>query len=770
MSKNLVQQFYAHSKDNIAKDKWQTLEEHLNQVAAIAGTFANDFGNGDWASLAGYLHDLGKYNPAFQSYISQNYDWEESDENIKSYRKVDHSTAGALFAIEQFKNIGIILSYLITGHHAGLPDWYNETGIGGELSTRLGKKELLDKIRQYVPEALIQNIKPPTTMPAARTPESIHLWFRMLYSCLVDADFLDTENFMNPEKSSLRGGYKELNELKSLLDNYLEELAEETRKKQTNNTQVNLLRRQVLEECQQAAISDSECNTSSNSKSGIFSLTVPTGGGKTLSSMAFALHHAIKYNKKRIIMAIPFTSIIEQTAEVYKKIFGEEQVIEHHSNFVFEDNSETSKTKLATENWDAPIIVTTNVQLFESLFAARSSGCRKLHNIVNSVVILDEAQTIPVEYLKPILNTLNALVKYFNVTLVLCTATQPALCGKIGSTSNSIKGFEEVKEIISNPSELAVQLKRVEAKFPPNLNESSDWEEISDELKQYDQVLCIVNTRKDCRQLHRLMPEGTIHLSAGMCPEERSDIIKTIRNKLTNAEPIRVVSTQLVEAGVDIDFPVVYRALAGLDSIAQAAGRCNREGKMNNLGLVKVFNPPKPAPQGFLRKGQDTTKEIVNTDGYKIPDFLPLTVQKYFDLFYANCNNFDSKDILSKLTKEAQTMRIQFRTVARDFKLIDDSSHQSIIVWYENKNDTRKSSNVFELIGQLKDIGPERWLLRKLQRFSVSVPKNEFKFYKDQGMVEEIHGLWIQNNNILYKEGVGVVGQDSDWNSQLLNF
>ncbi|MBF0210726.1 MAG: CRISPR-associated helicase Cas3' [Desulfamplus sp.] len=762
-----MQQFYAHSKEKLNKDKWQTIETHLQQVAKLASRFANDFGNGDWAYLAGYLHDLGKYNPAFQSYISQNYDWEESAQTVKNYRKVDHSTAGALLAIEQFKSIGIMLSYLITGHHAGLPDWYPEIGVGGELSTRLGKKELLDKIREYIPEDLPLKLKMPKTAPAvARDAESIHLWIRMLYSSLVDADFLDTENFMNHEKSSLRGNYKELNELKLLLDNYFEELAEDTRKKQTSNTHVNLLRKQVLEECRKAAASTFD----NDLKSGIFSLTVPTGGGKTLSSMAFALNHAIKYNKKRVIMAIPFTSIIEQTAEVYKKIFGEEQVIEHHSNFVFEDNSETSKTKLATENWDAPIIVTTNVQLFESLFAARSSGCRKLHNIVNSVVILDEAQTIPVEYLKPILNTLNALVKYFNVTLVLCTATQPALCGKIGSRSNSIKGFEEVKEIISNPLELAVQLKRVEVTFPPNLNESSDWAEIADELKQYEQVLCIVNTRKDCRHLHSLMPEGTIHLSAGMCPEERSDIIQNIRDKLTNGEPIKVISTQLVEAGVDIDFPVVYRALAGLDSIAQAAGRCNREGKMKTLGLVKVFNPPKSAPPGFLRKGQDTTKEIVNVNGYKIPDFSPLTVQNYFEVFYSNCNSFDEKDIFSKLAKDAGQMKIQFRTVARDFKLIDDSSHQSIIVWYENKNKRQKSSNVFELIEQLKNISPERWLLRKLQRFSVSVPKNEFQFYRDQGMIEEIHGLWIQNTHLLYKEGVGVVGQDSDWNSQLLNF
>lgn len=740
--------FYAHSKENVDREKWQILEAHLCQVAQIASTFAEDLCNGDWASSAGLLHDLGKYNPAFQNYISQQPDWEEPLGDVKRSRKVDHSTAGALLAVEKFKAMGVILSYLITGHHAGLPDWYHETGVGGDLETRLGNKELLDKIREYLPEELIKNIKAPSTRPVVDNSKFFHLWLRMLYSCLVDADFLDTENFMSPEKSTLRGNYKDLSALKPLLDNYLTCLTQKA-----EDTQVNRLRKQVLEECRKRA----------KSESGIFSLTVPTGGGKTLSAMAFALEHALKHGKRRVIMAIPFTSIIEQTAGIYKNIFGYDHVIEHHSNFDPEENKETSKSRLATENWDAPIIVTTNVQLFESLFAARSSACRKLHNIVNSVIILDEAQTIPAEYLEPILNVLKALVKYFNVTLVLCTATQPALCGRIGSSSNSITGFEHVREIISNPSELAVQLNRVEIGFPENIDQPIDWADLAQELRKYERVLCIVNTRKDCRQLHGLMPSETIHLSAGMCAEERSDVIRTIKEKLKHKEAVRVISTQLVEAGVDIDFPVVYRVLAGLDSIAQAAGRCNREGKMDLPGKVKVFVSPKPAPPGFLRKGQDTTKELVSCCAPESPDFSPSTIKRYFELFYSNLNSFDSKNILGKLTDNAHEMKIQFRTVARDFKLIDESGSQSIIVWYENSK-----ANSLELIEQLNNIGPKRWLLRKLQRFSVSVPKYEFQFYRDQGMVEEVHGFWIQNTHLLYKEGIGVVGQDSDWNSQLL--
>jgi CRISPR-associated endonuclease/helicase Cas3 len=320
--------------------------------------------------------------------------------------------------------------------------------------------------------------------------------------------------------------------------------------------------------------------------------------------MAFALEHAIQHGKRRIIVVIPYTSVIEQTAKQYREVFGDEAVIEHHSNL--DPDKETRRSQLASENWDAPIIVTTNVQFFESLFASRSSACRKLHNIVDSVIILDEAQMLPPGYLQPVVSVLRGLSSLFGASVVLCTATQPALVGRIESGQAKLRGFPEgsVRELMSDPADLSGTLRRVELKRHPKGDDPVSWEEIAGELRTIDRVLCIVNTRKDCRSLYELLPEGSVHLSALMCPEHRSQVVAKIKSVLRTEGPLRVVSTQLVEAGVDIDFPVVYRALAGLDSIAQAAGRCNREGKLNDTGQrgrVIVFRPPKDAPSGLLR-------------------------------------------------------------------------------------------------------------------------------------------------------------------------
>jgi CRISPR-associated endonuclease/helicase Cas3 len=339
-------------------------------------------------------------------------------------------------------------------------------------------------------------------------------------------------------------------------------------------TPVNVIRKEVLTACREAA----------RDAAGLYSLTVPTGGGKTLSGLAFALEHAVRHGKSRIVYVIAYTSIIEQTAQVLSEIFGPENVVEHHSNLAPE--RETERSRLASENWDAPILVTTNVQFFESLYAARSSRCRKLHNLVNSVVILDEAQLLPPELLTPCVDVLNHLTRHYGVTVLLSTATQPAL-----------PGLDPAREIVPDKIRLYETLKRTEIRFPDSLQEPTDWETVAEELRRHEQALCVVNTRRDCYDLFRLMPEGTIHLSALMCGEHRSQVIAEIKRHLKEGAPCRVISTQLVEGGVDLDFPVVYRALAGLDSIAQAAGRCNREGRLNaegRLGVVRVFVPPKP--------------------------------------------------------------------------------------------------------------------------------------------------------------------------------
>jgi CRISPR-associated endonuclease/helicase Cas3 len=738
--KEKTREYIAHIKDN----QIHKLEDHLLNTAELAKKFASEFGNGDWAFLAGSLHDIGKYNPEFQNYIKLCNDWEDGDyENSNNKQKgPDHSTAGSLLAVERFKLIGRMISYLIAGHHAGLPNWYHDIGRGGDLETRLNSIILLEKIREYLPVNLCENLAMPTSKPVFEDPEFVHLWLRMLYSCLVDADFLDTESFMDKTNSKTRGAYNSLFDLKTLLDNHLQVLVEKSDK-----TKVNIIRKQVLAECREKA----------SKNSGVFSLNVPTGGGKTLSAMSFALEHAVIHGKKRIIMAIPFTSIIEQTADVYKNIFGVDNVIEHHSNI--DTDCETTRAKLASENWDAPIVVTTNVQLFESLFAAKSSKCRKLHNIANSVIILDEAQTIPSQYLKPIVSVLKGLVKHYNVTIVLCTATQPVLTGKIGSSCNKFDGFENIIEIINEPYILSENLRRVE--LVSDINDKVEWSVLAKELEKYDQVLCVVNTRNDCRNLHSFMPAGTIHLSALMCAEERSKIIDKLREKLKNSQPVRVISTQLVEAGVDIDFPVVYRALTGLDSIAQAAGRCNREGKLTGLGFVKVFNTEKPAPPGHLRKGQDATKEL---SSYTKLDFSPSIISEYFELFFSKVTSFDEKNIFDKLSneKEARNMRIQFRTAAKEFQLIEESGYKSIIIWYDNGK-----VNSQHLIEDLKCLGPERYLLRKLQRFTVSVPEKELQFLLKNNLVEEIHGYWVQSCAGLYKEGLGLIGRDSSWNEEM---
>lgn len=707
------------------------IKQHLSQTAKLASLFAFDFGNCDWAELVGLLHDLGKYHPDWQKYIRKETGYDE-DAHIEGYEgRPNHSATGAVYVFEKFKNspMAKALAYIIGGHHSGLPDWV------GHLDKRLDEaKESLNKVRNVIEakqflELSIPNSSPPFFKNNKVDNEQIHLWIRMLFSCLVDADFLDTETYMSGKREV---NYKSIVDLKNLFDDYLSE--------KKPDSEINKKRNEILKQCREKA----------KSEPGFFSLTVPTGGGKTLSSVAFALEHAITHNKKRIIVAIPYTSIIEQTAEIFKSVFGDDQIVEHHSNL--DPDKENHKNRLASENWDAPIIVTTNVQLFESLLGNKTSVCRKLHNIVNSIIILDEAQMIPTHYLKPILSVLKGLVENYGVTVLLMSATQPAFTGKIGTAPNMIDGLNNVKEIIDNPDSLAKDFKRVEYLLPQNINEGESWEDIAEKLQQHNQVLCIVNKRDDCRTLHRLMPEGTIHLSGYMCGEERSEVIATIRTKLNNNEPIRVISTQLVEAGVDIDFPVVYRALTGLDSIAQAAGRCNRENKIKEGGKVFVFVPPSPSPQGFLRKCEDAGKSILrNLNGI---EFTPSLYSNYFEYLYSNLNSFDAADFQNRLVKDAKNFELQFKEFAQKFNMIDDRQQVSILVNYKNSQ---------HLIDQLKYSGASKELLRKLQRYIVNVPIYIFNKIREAGYVEEINGYWVQSDENLYKTGLGLIVNESDW-------
>lgn len=749
----------------------QTLEEHLNNVAKLAEEFAKVFSNSDWAKYSGLLHDLGKIFSDWQKHLLTG-----------KPTSINHSEAGTYIAYKKFcedkfwKNITPfqrVISYLILGHHAGLPDY--DEGVGNSLKSILEDNDLkkdCEEIKKNEELFEILNSELPKSFPFGLKTLSkdfmndFHLWIRMLYSCLVDADFLDTENFMTPEESRKRGNYKTLEELKKEFDSYMSEKTKNARKSELNEIRQNILK---------------SCIEKSDLPSGFFTLNVPTGGGKTLSSMAFSLNHAIKNNKKRIITAIPYTSIIEQTANVYKYgtddieeieknkknrefLFGEENVLEHHSNFDFEkdENRKTlEKLKLASENWDAPIIVTTNVQLFESLFNAHSSHCRKLHNLANSVIILDEVQMLPPEFLKSIISVLKSLVKNFGVTVVLCSATQPALTGKIGSNDAAFEGISEseITHIIDNPEELSQKLKRVEINTDFVQNKINDWQELANELKEYEQVLCIVQTRKNCRELHKLMPEGTIHLSALMCAEERSEIISEIKQKLKEGLPIRVISTQLVECGVDIDFPVVFKALSGFDSIAQAAGRCNREGKIKDVGNVFIFESPSKTPVGLLKKSAEATRDIFELHNFNI-ELNPQIYTEYFKSYFSRVNNFDIPKFHPTMIDNTREGKFQFRTLSDNYKLIDNSFQGTVYVHYKSE---KSGKDNLDLLINLKNGEFSKGLFRKLTRFSVNLPLNEIKELVDEKRIEKIPSdygdIYMQtlDDKELYQNGLGLV-------------
>lgn len=734
----------AHIKILLNSRKDHLLTAHLTDVSRLAESFGEEFESGEWLKTAGLLHDLGKFNPKWQEYLLKcNGEYEQTENidaelNKKKIEKIGHSAAGAIYCSKIFsENQGRILSYLIAGHHTGLPDWE-------KLHARLAKEahHLQEALKGAPPQTILSPPLPEIIPTFIRAENDIHLWIRMMYSCLVDADYLDTEKFMSPERNELRASQKSVAELKIQFDNFMEK-----KEQDAEFSPINKMRKQILEECREKA----------SLNPGFFSLTVPTGGGKTLSSMAFALEHAMRYNKKRIIVAIPYTSIIEQTAAVYKEIFGADNVIEHHCNLSPE--KETVLSQLAAENWDAPVIVTTNVRLFESLFASKSSDCRKLHNIANSVIILDEAQTFPPEFLKPILSVLKSLVGGFKTSIVLCTATQPSLSGKIGSGKAEFTGLDksEIREIIADTSALFQAFQRTQIKIFGDLNAPPSWEEIASKLREYDQVLCIVSTKKDCLTLHELMPEGTIHLSGHMCAYHRRHVIREIKEKLKKNSPVRVVCTQIIEAGVDIDFPVVFRALSGIDSIAQAAGRCNREGKQTS-GTVYVFKSEKSAPSGLLRKAESAAFELYKLNAQKYTELTPETFEIYFRSFYSKINKFDQNEINELLVKNAaDNIKIQFRTASNKFKMIDDKNQYPIIVKYHFISDSNKSgNNIEELINKLQQAGPDKYLMREFQGYTVTVFEKTKNEMLENGMITEINGIYVQNSDKLYDSVKGL--------------
>ncbi|MDP1649445.1 MAG: CRISPR-associated helicase Cas3' [Rubrivivax sp.] len=775
----MTQDFLAHThtEPGSALMRLHGLADHLNAVANTAAQFGQRWG-ADWAWLAGLWHDLGKFRPGFQRYIRLVND-AHIEGKLPSSSDKTHSAAGALHALRMFEQtygrtgamVARPIAYVIAGHHAGLADWtagLDTRLLGtGAAASELEYAQTLSACSAAAPELLTL----PTSfelraacsaIPGVRdgNPLAWSLWVRMLFSALVDADFLDTEAFMDAKRSVRRQGYRSLDHYQQELDTHLAEKAASIASSGRSEDPVMHARAEVLRLCRDKA----------GAAPGVFTLTVPTGGGKTLSSLAFALKHAVRHGMQRVIYAIPYTSIIEQTADVFGQIFGPEAMVEHHSQAEGSEREDTARSRLACENWDAPLIVTTNVQLFESLFAARTSRCRKLHRIAGSVIVLDEAQLLPPDFLQPILDTLNVLVSHYGVTLLLCTATQPAL-GDVQrfDRRQDLRGLPRPTAIIDNEAALFAQLKRVRIEWPDDLQAVQSTPELAQRIAAHECVLTIVNTRKDASEIvteiDAIGTEEALHLSAAMCGQHRADVIRHIRQRLadrragTDMRPLRVVSTQLVEAGVDIDFPVVFRALAGLDSIAQAAGRCNREG-LQAQGLVVVFVRKVPTPLTQVRAGIDATR---STLALGLADALaPAAFERYFPLYYAGFASRDKRGIVDDL-RNRDDFAMAFRTAADKFKLVDDEQQATVIVPY--LSDGPDATDTAPLIARLRHGDTDRWLLRKLQRYTVTVRQNMVNVWQGRGDVHELQpGLYLLVDELRYDRRYGLMPE-----GQMLN-
>ena len=675
----------------------QTVKEHLQGTAKLSAEFAKKFGKEEWGYCCGYLHDIGKYSVEFQHKIREN-----------GNERIDHSTAGAKVCMET-GGIYPVMSYCIAGHHAGLPN-YGSSQDGGSEATIMGRmKKSLKDYSVYKDEIEIPKV---TTVPIAygetKNPDfALSVFIRMLYSCLVDADFLDTEAFMKNEQIKRDAGES----IEILLQKLEKYVAKWLLNKEIDT--VNGRRTEILRNCLEAG----------KREKGLFRLTVPTGGGKTVASLAFALRHAVHNNMDRVIYVIPYTSIIEQNAQIFRSILGDENVLENHCNVDYGDSEEWNPMKLAAENWDKPVVVTTNVQFFESLFGNKSSKCRKLHNIANSVVIFDEVQMLPTDYLKPCVVMIEELVNSFEASVVLCTATQPALQPFFQS---GIPAYELCPR-------LEEQFRFFKRTTFQNLDKISE-EALIEKLSEEYQALCIVNTKKKAQVLYQaLKGQGVFHLSTSMYPKHRKRVLEEVRRCLNAGERCLVLSTSLVEAGVDLDFHSVYRQLAGVDSVIQAAGRCNREGKRSlEDSNVYVFQFEEQERILGQRKQIDAAKTLVS-DGKDISALE--TIEEYFSfLYHLKSSELDKKNIMGQF----KGIKCNFLKVAEDFKMIENDTKTVFIPVEEEAQD---------LLQQLKYQGFTKTSMRKAGQYSVTLYDDVIEKMKDAGMIE----LVAENINDFYE-------------------
>lgn len=732
----------AHTRED---GSLQTLPEHIEGVAHHCALFLEEAGLPELAPLGrllAQLHDAGKAQSAFQHYILG-----------KSAQKAPHSAAGALLATQLLPSlpkghplkrtrIAQLLAYAISGHHRGLYDY-------GELENKLKNidtkdrckkvegtlSELMSEVQNWVKEhgakteAYLRKLA-----SRVEEEEQAQALIRLLFSCLVDADFLDTEAFMDEERKGRRqeatSGYAPLETLRDRLTKHMEGFSTEGK--------INQARRAFLNQCR---------THGQSCPKGYYSLFLPTGGGKTLSSMAWALETALKHEAQRIIYVIPYTSIITQTAGIFREIFGEENVLEHHSDISFsggearQEAERYERTRLLAENWDAPIIVTTNVQFFESLFSHKVSRSRKVHSIANSVVVFDEVQMFPTEFLHPMLRLLEDLKGIYGTQLLFCSATLPPFDKDHSSSFKRVNDFHQLSDAIQPIVPEDPELFKIFDRVIYHLEEREyTTKELAEELAQHDSALCIVNSRRDASQLYlALLEEGkeahdVIHLSRNMCSAHLKERIAEVRQRLKAGIPTLVISTQLIEAGVDIDLPIVYRAMSGLDSIVQAGGRCNREGKRPAPGEVYVFSLSDGGRAfGAIAQGQDATRFLLDNDKEHTRPSIPLElIEAYYDRYYASIESFDTKDIAENLydEDEAKRWRFDFEQASKDFQLIDNVDRDLFVPYGKGK----------ELLEGLEKhiLYLNHRTLRELQQYHVAISKWRYKELKEARLLSEV--------------------------------
>lgn len=737
---------YAHTLDSAPVEDWEPLygvDGHAERTAAEMSAFRVPFSAEVLAPVhARYLmrllaltHDMGKASADFQAYLRRG-----------GGAKVDHKSAAVKWWRKNSKLFGNLMSYVCFGHHGGL-------NHGARIDEHLEYVSWSPEIDEYLPDELQQGVErvPFQAGQNCITQDeklfSLMMAIRMFHSCLVDADWLATEAFCDPERYRLRKECRHTS--MSMLSQMLEGYIIEREKKATGH--INALRKLVHESCYQA----------SGQAPGVFRLNVPTGGGKSLSSLSFALQHAHLHQLERVIYVIPYTSIIDQTAGEYRAVLGEEQVVEHHSNITEEADSENNR--FATENWDAPVIITTSVQFFESLFACQNSRCRKIHNIANSVIVFDEVQTLPSALLKPCLFAMKTLQRDYNCSLVLCTATQPALTNHeyfdIGWPE------DEVKSLLGESLEtkLAREMKRVEVEMLGAISEETLVEHFL--ASDMSSALMIVNLTSQAQHLFGLLQErgveGLYHLSARMCPAHRVAVLDEIRERLSAGQPTVLVATRVVEAGVDISFPVVYRDCCGLDSLAQAAGRCNRHGELD-VGKVYSFTSSEYSlPSSFvdLRDGAYAMEDIVSST--KLDElFESQVVNNYFVRFYDKRKNkgWDQKGIFTWVNQHYKVW--DFPEIAQRFRFIDQEQLPLLVSYGEEGEQIRAELSEMDKLG----IMPGRRMFRRLQAFSVNVYREEWNRLRPHcECVHQKAGIWI----LCTKEGYDAQrGLLKDFNTQ----